>query len=85
MVEETARGMELQAAAGLALISALQERDAYTGDHSWAVVNLAAAVARRLKLSETEVTDVKQVALLHDIGKIAVPDRILAKKGPLTA
>ncbi|CAN5609484.1 hypothetical protein BH20ACT19_BH20ACT19_01140 [soil metagenome] len=83
-VEETARGLELQAAAGLALISALQERDAYTGDHSWAVVDQAAAVARQLKLSEAEVTDVKQVALLHDIGKIAVPDTILAKNGPLT-
>ena len=43
----------------------------------------AAAVARELGLSEREVIDVKQVALLHDIGKIALPDGILRKPGPL--
>jgi HD domain/GAF domain len=83
-LEETAREMELQAAAAVALVAAVRARDAYTGDHSWAVVDRAAAVAHRLELAEPEVTDVKQVALLHDIGKIAVPRTILAKNGPLT-
>jgi hypothetical protein len=83
-LEQTAHGMELQAAAGLALITALRARDAYTGDHSHAVVELAVAVARRLGLSGAEVTDVKHVALLHDIGKLSVPDAILMKDGPLT-
>lgn len=39
---------------------------------------------RRLSLSEREVAEVEQVALLHDIGKIAIPDAILTKPGPLT-
>ena len=83
-LEEIAHAMELQAAAGSALITALQARDAYTGDHSRAVVDHAVAVARQLGLSEAEVTDVKHVALLHDIGKLSVPDAILTKDGPLT-
>ena len=40
-------------------------------------------MARELGLSERELTDVKHVALLHDIGKIALPDGILRKPGPL--
>ena len=40
-------------------------------------------MALELGLSEREVIDVKQVALLHDIGKIALPDGILRKPGPL--
>ena len=84
-LEDIAHGMELQAAAGSALITALQARDAYTGDHSRAVVDHAVAVARQLGLGERDVTDVKHVALLHDIGKLAVPDAILTKAGPLTA
>ncbi len=78
-LEDIAHGMELQAAAGSALITALQARDSYTGDHSRAVVDHAVAVARQLRLGEADVTDVKHVALLHDIGKLSVPDAILKK------
>jgi HD-GYP domain-containing protein (c-di-GMP phosphodiesterase class II) len=49
------------------------------------VVTLARAVARRLGLDEVQVSEVAHVALLHDLGKIAVPDAILRKPGPLTA
>lgn len=83
-LEDIAHAMELQAATASALITALQARDSYTGDHSRAVVDQAAAVARQLGLSEAEVTDVKLAALLHDIGKLSVPDAILTKDGPLT-
>jgi hypothetical protein len=83
-LERIAHDMELQAAAGSALITALGARDAYTADHSRAVVDHAVAVARRLGLNEAEVTNVKHVALLHDIGKLSVPDAILTKAGPLT-
>jgi HD domain/GAF domain len=83
-LEQVAHGMELQAAAASALIAALRTRDAYTGDHSRAVVDRVVAVARHLGLSENDVTDVKHVALLHDIGKLSVPDAILMKDGPLT-
>jgi HD domain/GAF domain len=82
--EQLAHGMELQAAAASALIAALQARDAYTGDHSRAVVDQAVAVARHLGLNEGDVTDVNHVALLHDIGKLSVPDAILMKDGPLS-
>jgi hypothetical protein len=82
-LERNANRLELEAAASTALLTAVQARDAYTADHSRAVVDAAAAVARELGLSEREVTDVKHVALLHDIGKIALPDGILRKPGPL--
>ena len=48
------------------------------------MVDLATAVARHLGLSEADTTDVKHVALLHDIGKLSVPDAILTKEGRLT-
>ena len=67
-----------------ALAVALTERDRYTGEHSQAVIEMAAAVARNLGLSAAEVERVKSAALLHDIGKVAIPDELLLKPGPLT-
>jgi response regulator RpfG family c-di-GMP phosphodiesterase len=66
-----------------ALIAALEARDGYTGDHSKGVVDLSVRVARRVGLSEKEVADVEQAALLHDVGKIGIPDSILNKPGSL--
>jgi response regulator RpfG family c-di-GMP phosphodiesterase len=66
------------------LLAALGTRDGYTSEHSYGVVNLALAVGRQLGLSAVELLEVEQVALLHDIGKIGIPDRILQKPGPLT-
>jgi diguanylate cyclase (GGDEF)-like protein/putative nucleotidyltransferase with HDIG domain len=66
-----------------ALASALQERDSYTGDHSESVVEIAARVGAELGLDADEVGMVRTAALLHDIGKIGVPDEILHKPGPL--
>jgi hypothetical protein len=83
-IKDTVRSLELQAAVAQALVASVGARDAYTGEHSEAVVAQAAAIARYLGLSDEEVADVKQVALLHDIGKIAIPDAILQKRGPLT-
>jgi PAS domain S-box-containing protein len=68
-----------------ALLAALNARDGYTGEHSQAVVNLVKRVARRLGLSEREVTIATKVAFLHDVGKIGVPDSVLRKPGPLNA
>ena len=65
------------------LAEALLERDRYTGEHSESVVTLAAEVARGLGLDEIEIERVRSAALLHDIGKVATPDEILNKKGPL--
>jgi HD-GYP domain-containing protein (c-di-GMP phosphodiesterase class II) len=47
------------------------------------VVALASAVARSLGLDENATRDVEQIALLHDIGKVGIPDAILQKQGPL--
>ncbi len=66
-----------------ALLAALQARDGYTGEHSEAVVALSGAVARALRLPAREIVEVEQVALLHDIGKVGVPDAILNKRGSL--
>ena len=67
-----------------ALLAALEGRDEYTGDHSHAVVELALAVARRLGIEGAQLEAVEQVALLHDLGKVGIPDAILRKPGPLT-
>ena len=67
-----------------ALAIALLERDRYTGEHSESVVDMAVGVARGLGLSPTQVEDVRAAALLHDIGKVGIPDAILNKPGPLT-
>jgi putative nucleotidyltransferase with HDIG domain len=73
----------LRAAGVEALLAALEVRDGYTRDHSEAVVELSASAAERLGLSVGSLEIVQQVALLHDLGKIAVPDPILRKMGPL--
>ena len=78
-----ARRLEIRATGVGALLAALEARDGYTGGHSQAVVELSVAVARRMGLPEEEVDDVEQAALLHDVGKVGTPDRVLHKPGPL--
>jgi putative nucleotidyltransferase with HDIG domain len=75
--------LEAQADASQALLAALEAREQYTGDHSKAVFDLSVAVAREIGLSEGDVAEAGQVALLHDIGKVGVPDAVLQKRGPL--
>lgn len=76
--------LESQASAAATLIAAVDARDSYTAEHSQAVVGHAGAVARDLGLSGSQIREVELTALLHDIGKIAIPDAILRKKEPLT-
>jgi HD-GYP domain-containing protein (c-di-GMP phosphodiesterase class II) len=72
-------------ASGLqALLAAIEARDSYTGEHSRSVVDLSVRVARELSFAARDVEQVEQVALLHDVGKVAVPDAVLQKSGPLT-
>ena len=66
-----------------ALAMALLERDRYTGEHSESVVAMATEVARGLGLNQAEISRVRAAALLHDIGKVAIPDDILNKPGGL--
>ncbi|HEV2440799.1 MAG TPA: HD domain-containing phosphohydrolase [bacterium] len=69
----------------LALARAMDARDAYTADHSERLAVWAEKVARHLGCGRDEALDVRWAALLHDIGKIGVPDGILLKPGPLTS
>ncbi len=66
------------------LLLALHARDGYTGEHSDETVELAMLVAGQLRLSESERLELKDVAMLHDIGKIGIPDEILNKPGKLS-
>jgi HD-GYP domain-containing protein (c-di-GMP phosphodiesterase class II) len=67
-----------------ALAKAADERDTYTHDHSQRLAYLAEATGRELKLSEDTIKALHWSAILHDIGKIGIPDDILRKPGPLT-
>lgn len=67
-----------------ALVAALDAREQETSDHSQRVVRYTAAIAREMEIGEPELSGICRGALLHDIGKIGVPDAILLKPGPLT-
>ncbi|MCS7234485.1 MAG: GAF domain-containing protein [Armatimonadota bacterium] len=67
----------------LSLARAVDARDAYTADHSERMARWAETVARRMGCSPSEVREVRWAALLHDIGKLGVPDAVLRKPGPL--
>ena len=63
---------------------ALDLRDKNTEGHSQRVVEMTLSLARTLGISESELVHVRRGALLHDIGKMGIPDSILLKPGPLT-
>ena len=71
-------------AAVQALAAAIEERDNYTHEHSEEVVHLSRGVAMLLGLQSEQVERIAHAALLHDVGKLAVPNEILHKPGPLT-
>ena len=66
------------------LAAALDARDPYTAGHSERVSALSVAIGRVMQLPPDELEILRLGALLHDIGKIGVPDEILRKPGPLT-
>jgi len=63
---------------------AMDFRDKETEQHTQRVTKMTVQIARYMGLSETKIMRIRQGALLHDIGKIAVPDNILLKPGKLT-
>jgi putative nucleotidyltransferase with HDIG domain len=77
--------IERSTAALEALSATVDARDTYTAGHSRRVAASARMIAELLGLSGAELDFVGQAALLHDIGKIGVPDAVLLKEGPLTA
>ncbi|MEK6274260.1 MAG: diguanylate cyclase [Actinomycetota bacterium] len=76
------RGARFRAAASLA--KAVDLRDTYTGSHSARVAELAARVATRLGLDQEQIELARLAGSLHDLGKLAIPEEILRKPGPLT-
>src|ERR671932_1890037 len=67
-----------------ALIKALETRDSETHGHSERVVNFSLRLGREMGLGEERLRSLEFGSLLHDIGKIGVPDAILRKPAPLT-
>ncbi len=66
------------------LVSVLEWRDADTTGHCNRVTDLTVQLARALKVSEAEIVHIRRGAILHDIGKLAIPDHILLKPDKLT-
>ena len=66
------------------IANTIDAKDEYTKGHSKRVSEYSAAIAEGLGLPEEEVQNIRSVALLHDIGKIGVPDSVLNKPGRLT-
>jgi diguanylate cyclase (GGDEF)-like protein len=66
------------------LLQVLQEREPDLGEHLKGVAQLAMGVGSRLSLLSEELDEVVRAAELHDVGKMAIPDEILHKPGPLT-
>lgn len=84
--QERARRQELQAsytATVRALSNAVEARDAYTSRHAERVSVYGMELARRMELPLADSPELEFGFLLHDIGKLAIPDAILYKPGPL--
>ncbi|WP_373739667.1 HD-GYP domain-containing protein [Jeotgalibaca porci] len=67
-----------------ALSTALDYRDTYTMNHSLNVARYAVSIAEEMNLSRGSIDSIRTGALLHDIGKIGIPEHILMKNGKLT-
>jgi ribonuclease P protein subunit RPR2 len=84
--EERARAQQLRrsyVATVRALANAVEARDAYTGKHAERVAAYGLAIARAAEMSIAEDPEIEFGFLLHDVGKVAVPDAILFKPEPL--
>ncbi len=66
------------------LITAIEAKDSYTEGHSQRVSDYSVVIAKELGFDESQVNDIRIGSLLHDIGKIGIPDSILLKKGRLS-
>lgn len=68
----------------ICLANAIELRDHYTVGHTWRVTKFAMETARQLGWDEEKIKEVEMGGVLHDVGKIAVPDAVLGKPGKLT-
>jgi diguanylate cyclase (GGDEF)-like protein/putative nucleotidyltransferase with HDIG domain len=78
-------GRQAREAATAALMAVLAPLPQYRGRPSALITSIVEAMARTLQLPDVEVERIRVAALLHDIGKLALPDEILDKPGPLTS
>ena len=83
VVAQTMELIELYAGTLEAMVLALDLREKETGFHSYRVTEYALTLSRKLGLGNKEISAIAKGALLHDIGKIGVPDEILLKPGKL--
>lgn len=67
----------------LALANAVEAKDTYTADHAEQLADMALTVGRDMGLTERQLDDLRYAAILHDIGKIGVPDAVLKKPSRL--
>jgi putative nucleotidyltransferase with HDIG domain len=84
LTKEYAKSKEVFFQVIASLVNALEARDPYTKGHSQHVCNYAAALAAKLGWSNEEIEKLRKAALLHDLGKVGIPDGILHKKDKLT-
>jgi len=84
LLKSTRRFARTLEGAVLALSRTVGFKDPYTARHQKEVARLACAIARRLGLSGERITGLRLAALVHDVGKVAVPSAILNKPGPLS-
>jgi HD-GYP domain-containing protein (c-di-GMP phosphodiesterase class II) len=83
------RAMEVGQAAfeasNLHLLEALSQRPGWAGGASQMIANLSADIGRAVGLSDGDIDRIRTASLLHDLGKLAIPDEILSKPAPLSA
>ena len=85
MARERAARLELMSEEMVRMLAvSIDAKDRYTNGHSFRVASYSAALARELGWSKEEVGTLWREALLHDIGKIGIPDAVLNKPGRLT-
>lgn len=84
IIEKTQEIEVLALQAIRAIVQTIEAKDELTQGHSVRVAGYSRAIARELGFNENVVQQVYQTALLHDVGKIGIPDSILKKKGRLT-
>lgn len=68
----------------LAFVNIIEQRDTYTAGHTIRVAQYCKLIAEELNLDENEIKKLEQAAILHDIGKVAIPDAVLLKPAKLS-
>lgn len=84
LVESNRRITNLSTQTMMALASAIDAKDKYTNGHSLRVASYSRELARRMNKSPEEVNNIYYIGLMHDIGKIGIPNEIITKPGKLT-